>query len=93
MNPPQIIIELDDKPVEIKARIENDRWAVVAFAGAHSIRSNKLSVAGARDAFARCVVHSVIDIDLLDDDEHWMIADGIHAVEEAIQKVTNNFTI
>jgi hypothetical protein len=37
--------------------------------------------------------HSVIDTDLLDDDEHWMITDGIHAVEEAIHKVTNNFTV
>lgn len=93
MNKPQTIIEIDGKPVEIKARIENGWWSVIAHTGFHSIRSNKLAAPAARDSFARAVVHSVVDAEILDDDEQYIIEDGIHEVEKAVLHITNGFTV
>jgi len=89
----QTVIDIDGSPVEIKSRMEDGRWAVIAFTGSHSIRSTKLSVIGGRESFARAVVHSIIDVDLLDPEDWQLVPDGIKKVEDAVLLVTNNFTV
>ena len=89
MNPTQTVIEIDGTPVEVKARMESGRWAVIAFTPVFSIRSNKLLLSGPRNDFARALVYSIFDPEI--EDEQWRMTKAIDAVEEAILYVTTNF--
>lgn len=90
MNPTQTIIEIDNQPVEIKARKEVNHWAVIAFTPSLSARSSKLHLAGTRDAFARSIVYSIIDPEFEEDMRDCQSA--IEAVNKAIIYVTTNFS-
>lgn len=90
MKPTQTLIEIDGQPVEVKARKEENHWAVIAFTPAFSIRSSKLHLKGTRDSFARAVVCSVIDPEL--EDDFVDIEASMHLVEAAIALVTDNFS-
>lgn len=90
MNPTQTIIEIDNQPVEIKARRENTGWAVIVFTPSMSSRSTKLHLSGTRDAFARAVVYSILDPAFEEDWESGQAA--LKAVEKAILYVTTDFS-
>jgi hypothetical protein len=91
MNPTQTIIEIDNQPVEIKARREQTGWAVIAFTPSMSSRSTKLHLTGTREAFARAIVYSILDPEFEDD---WNDSkDALKAVDKAILYVTTNFSI
>jgi hypothetical protein len=90
MNPTQTIIEIDNQPVEIKARKETNGWAVIAFTPSMSSRSTKLHLSGTRDAFARAIVYSILDPEL---EEDWRdTANFLKSVDKAILYVTSNFS-
>jgi hypothetical protein len=90
MKPTQTLIEIDGQPVEVKARKEENHWAVIVFTPAFSIRSSKLHLKGTREAFGRAVVCSIIDPELEDD---FMDLDAsLQLVEAAVLMVTDNFS-
>ena len=90
MNPTQTIIEIDGQPVEVKARKEENHWAVIAFTPSFSIRSSKLHLKGTREAFGRAIACSIIDPEL--EDDFVDIDASLQLVEAAIILVTDNFS-
>jgi len=87
----QTVVEIGGSPVEIKARKEDHRWSVIAFTPNFSIRSNKLSLTGTRDAFAKAIALSIFDWEIMEEDEE-PIRQALADIEQAILLVTNNFS-
>jgi hypothetical protein len=83
----QKLIEIGGNPVEVKARIEKNRWVIITFTPTFSIRSAKLDLPASRETFITAILCSLINWDDETFDESYA------ELEETIKLVTGNFNV
>jgi hypothetical protein len=81
-SPTSVTLDINGFDVDIKSKIENDRWSVIVFTPSCSLRSNKTHRSNLLDMFCEAVLASC------DSD-----SDGdLDAIRDAVRLITPNIT-
>jgi hypothetical protein len=85
----QKLIEVGGHPVDVKARIEKHGWVVITFTPAFSIRSSKLHLPFARDAFINAIICGLLDNESPDYEKKF--GEAYAELNATLELVTGNF--
>lgn len=88
----QKLIEINGSPVDIKARLEKDKWCVIVFTPSFSIRSSKLHLPYARGAFITALLAALHPASRDANDEE-LFEKGFKAIKETLELVTGGFNV